>query len=114
MTHAPALRTGVITPRTAVVLLAGDGIRYRLPTPLDWTLEGTGGQRTGVAGTVALFLDDLEPASAYSLSAGGARILEVLVLGVDDGVGALAAVSQVAGAAELAAGHRLHRASLNI
>ena len=42
------------------------------------------------------------------------RLLEVLVLGVDDVVGALAAVREVAGAAELAAGHGLHRDVLSV
>lgn len=74
MTQAPDLRMGVLTPRTAVVLLAGGGVRYRLPAPLDWVLDGPDGQRTGVAETVTLFLDDLAPGAEYTLAAGGAAI----------------------------------------
>src|SRR5699024_4555081 len=39
----------------------------------------------------------------------GHRLLEVLVLGVDHVVGRLTVVRQIAGAAQLPAGHRLHR-----
>src|SRR5699024_10951505 len=46
---------------------------------------------------------------AVGLVAGLDGLLEVLVLGLDDLVGGLAAVAEVGGASQLLAGHGLHR-----
>ncbi|MDV7144845.1 glycoside hydrolase family 88 protein [Tropicimonas sp. TH_r6] len=74
MSENPDLRVGALTPRTAVVLLAGHDIRFRLPDPVGWRLAGPSGDVSGTANTVAVFLDDLSPQTEYSLHANGSEI----------------------------------------
>ncbi len=74
MPDAPDLRVGPLTPRTAVVLLAGRDIRYRLPEPAAWRLAWPEAHRDGTADTVAVFLDDLCPDTEYALTSGTSEI----------------------------------------
>lgn len=74
MQNAPDLRVGPLTPRTAVVLLSGTDLRYRLAEPVAWELAGPEGERFGQADTAALFFDGLTPGAEYRLTIGVAVI----------------------------------------
>lgn len=74
MSDSPDLRVGPLTPRTAVVLLAGKDIRYRLGAPKAWRLAGPDGEIDGSAQIAAIFLDNLTPETEYSFALENASI----------------------------------------
>lgn len=65
----PGLRVLAATARTLSLLVAPDGARYVLSAPLSWTLLDADGREVtrGETRVAALFLDGLEPGSAYRL-----------------------------------------------
>ena len=107
MPRAIDLRMGVVTPRTAVVLLSGAGIRYRLDRPLGWQLSGAAGT-AGQTATAAIFLDGLVPGTEHELRAGGtgirfrtppcAGLVDAAAFGLDPGADNAAALARAVAA----------------
>ncbi|NDR55723.1 polygalacturonase PglA [Aliiruegeria sabulilitoris] len=63
------LRVLAATARTLSLLVAPEGTRFALPAPTSWTLRDAAGEPVarGEARVVPLFLEGLEPDSAYRL-----------------------------------------------
>ncbi|MBF9035840.1 glycoside hydrolase family 28 protein [Rhodobacterales bacterium HKCCE2091] len=66
----PKLDVLALTARTAALLLAPDGVKFRQARPVAWRLTGPGGgvRAEGLADTAVLFLDRLDPGSAYRVA----------------------------------------------